>query len=346
MYRRAAPAKDLPADWVLGVDGAEPVPLWIRPDRKITVADVMGYMRDHFQDTELDMTADVGAGPYGLPYRWRPLTWEVDGVEYFNERAVSTQQTGFSFVAQARSWLPDPIGGIFWFGVDDTASTVYFPAYCGATAVPESYAEGAGSFDDVDLGAAFWAFNQVANFTYLRWNLMMEDVRRVQSELESTFLAEVSEVDSAALALYERSPRLARDYLTDYSSRAGNAVVTRWRELYKHLLWKYLDGNVKDEHGDVTHPGYPESWYRMVADATDDRLQMRQTAAEREAAERETAEARKIGDAVITLLEARGVAVGDAVREQVASADDPGIAREWLVRAATAEDAAEVVAED
>ena len=132
-----------------GVEGAEPPPLWIKPDRKLGVRDLMAMMRDHFEGTPLDMTRDVGAGPYALPYRWRPLTWEVDGVKYFNERAVSTQQTGFSFVAQARSWLPDPIGGVFWFGVDDSYSTVYVPLYCGMTEPPYNYAEGTGSFEEV-----------------------------------------------------------------------------------------------------------------------------------------------------------------------------------------------------
>ncbi len=345
MYRRAAPEQHLPVGWVVGEDDAEPVPLWIEPDRKITVADVMRFMRDQFQGTELDMTEDVGAGPYRLPYRWRPLTWEVDGERYFNERAVATQQTGFSFVAQMRGWLPDPIGGILWFGVDDTASTVYFPAYCGATDVPESFAVGTGGFHDVDFDAAFWAFNRVANYAYLRYDAMIEDIRKVQSELESGFLAEVAEIDAAALALYERSPRLARDYLTGYSREAGDGVVRRWNELYRHLLWKYLDGNVKDEHGNVTHPGYPEEWYRMVAEATGERLAMRQTPAEREMAARDAARARELADAVRTLLEARGLEVGDEVAGALDAADDPKVVRDWLVRAATAQTAAEVVDE-
>jgi dipeptidase len=232
----------------------------------------MGYMRDHFQDTPLDMTADVGAGPYGLPYRWRPLTWTVDGTKHFNERAVSTQQTGFSFVAQMRSWLPDPIGGILWFGVDDTYSTVYFPAYAGITEAPYSYREGTGSYHDVTFDSAFWVFNQVANFAYLRYDDMIRDVQRVQQELEGRFMGEVAEVDAAALALYEQSPRLAKEYLTEYSADSGNGAVARWRELSKELLYKYMDGNVKDEFGKPQFKGYPEEWYRMVASATGEKL--------------------------------------------------------------------------
>lgn len=137
MFNRAAPSKQLSDDWVTGKEGAEPIPLWIKPDEKLSVHDVMELMRDHFEGTALDMTADVGAGPYELPYRWRPLTWEAGDKEYFNERATSTQQTGFSFVSQSRGWLPDPIGGVLWFGVDDTYSTVYVPMYCGITRVPK-----------------------------------------------------------------------------------------------------------------------------------------------------------------------------------------------------------------
>ncbi len=350
MFRRAAPSQDLPDDWVEGAADAAPIPLWVKPDHKLTVADVMGFMRDHFEGTPLDMTKDVGAGPFLLPYRWRPLTWEVDGQEYFNERATSTQQTGFSFVAQARSWLPDPVGGVLWFGVDDTASTVYFPAYCGVTAVPHSYARGTGDFQHVDLDAAFWVFNQVANFAYLRYDDMIEDIQAVQRELEGRFLADQPGVDAAALALYQKAPRLARDYLTSYSACAGDGVVARWQELSKLLLWKYLDGNVKDEHGNVTHPPYPEAWYRMVAEATGDRLKMRKVPAqvERERAAEEAAarKAEPLREAVLKLLEARGVVVDDATRQTVGDATDPAQLEAWLVRAATAQTAAEAVAGD
>ncbi|MCK5222658.1 MAG: C69 family dipeptidase, partial [Candidatus Aminicenantes bacterium] len=129
VFNRAAKSRNTTFDYVKGVEGAEPMPLYIKPDKKLNVRDVMELMRDHFQGTEFDMTKDVGAGPFKLPYRWRGLTWKVDGVKYCNERAISTQQTGFSFVSQSRRWLPDPIGGIHWFGVDDTYSTCYVPIY-------------------------------------------------------------------------------------------------------------------------------------------------------------------------------------------------------------------------
>jgi len=343
MFNRAAPSKNLPADWALGIDGAEPVPLWIKPDRKVTVADVMGFMRDHFEDTPLDMTKDIGAGPYVLPYRWRPLTWEADGQEYLNERATSTQQTGFSFVAQARSWLPDPIGGVLWFGVDDTFSTVYFPVYAGVTEVPHSYAETTGSFHEVTWDAAFWVFNQVSNFAYLRYNDMIKDIQVVQQALESKFLAAQPAVDAAALELHEKAPRLATDYLTKYTVDAGEAVAARWRELSKELLYKYLDGNVKNEHGEVTHPGYPEWWYEAVAKATGDDLRVQKLEVEKAREEEAKAKAGQLAESVLALLDARGIEVDDATREEILKTEDVAQAKEWLVRAATAGSAMDVL---
>ena len=282
LFHRTAPSQGISSDLVTASEAVEPLPLWVRPDHKLTVADVMGLMRDHFEGTALDMTGDAGAGPYKLPYRWRPLTWEVDGVEHFNERAVSTQQTGFSFIAQARSWLPDPIGGVLWFGVDDTYSTVYFPVYCGVRQVPSSYAEGNGSLYDFTWDSAFWVFNWVSNFAYLRYSEMIGDIQIVQSELEGRFLSEQAGIESAALALFKDSPRLAVDYLTDYSVTTGDMVTKRWRKLGEDLLVKYLDGNVKTPTNEVTHPGYPETWYRGVAEGSGGRLEMKKLPGEPE----------------------------------------------------------------
>ena len=239
-------------------------------------------MRDHFEDSEFDLNKGVGAGPFSLPYRWRPLTWEVDSVKYLNERATSTQQTGFSFIAQSRSWLPDPIGGIHWFGVDDTYSTVYIPMYCGIQEVPKSFAVGTGSFHEFTWESAFWVFNFVSNFTYLRYCDMIKDVQKVQRELEGRFLADQPEIEKAALALYEKAPQLARDYLTDYSVKQGDAVTKRWMKLGEFLLYKYLDGNVKDEKGNVTHPGYPESWYRRIVNESGAHFKMKKLEGETE----------------------------------------------------------------
>jgi len=275
MFNRAAPSMNLTMDYVKGVANAEPMPLWIKPDKKLSVHDVMEFMRDHFEGTDFDMTKDIGAGPYQLPYRWRPLTWEVDSVVYCNERATSTQQTGFSFVAQSRSWLPDPVGGVFWFGVDDSYSTVYMPMYCGIRKAPHHVAVATGDFQTFTWESAFWVFNWVSNYTYLRYSEMIVDVQKVQRQLEGHFLAMQPQVDKAAVALYEQAPELARDYLTDYSVAMTEKTMKRWTKLGTDLLVKYLDGNLKDEHGKVKHPGYNKSFYRKIIDETGDHFKMR-----------------------------------------------------------------------
>ena len=262
-------------DYALGIKPAEPMPLFIKPDRKLAVRDVMELMRDHFEGTEMDMTHDIGAGPFVLPYRWRPMTWKVDKdakEEYIFERAVSTQQTGFSFVTQSRSWLPNPIGGVFWFGLDDTFSTVYTPMYCGIRQVPNSFAKGTGNFSQFSWDSAFWVFNFVANYAYSRYCDMIQDIQPVQRELEGKFFAVQPELEAAAIDLFKRSPELARDHLTAYSVSEGDAVVRRWKKLGEFLIWKYLDGNVRDSQGNVTHPPYPKEWYQRIIKETGDRF--------------------------------------------------------------------------
>lgn len=270
--------------YVKGEDLGNRMPLFIKPNRKISNYDLMNFMRDHLEGTELDMSKDAGAGPFGLPYRWRPLTWEVDGKQYVNERTTATQQTGFSFVAESRKGLPDIIGGILWFGVDDAASTVYIPMYCGMTRVPFSFAVGNGDLLTYSETSAFWAFNFVSNFAYLRYNLIMEDVRKKQTELEKGFIKKVKMVDEKALAIYEEDPEKARDYLTKFSVDAGNHTVAVWKDLGNYLLVKYMDGNVKREKNGQfqrtkygypvgpEQPGYSEEWKRNVVKDTGDKL--------------------------------------------------------------------------
>ncbi len=262
MFRRAAPSANLTFDEVKGVP--PPLPFAIKPDTKLTLADAMALMRDHFEGTPLDMTKDIGAGPFACPYRWRPMEWKVDGVEYVHERAASTQQTGFSFIAQMRSALPDPIGGVLWFGVDDTYSTVWTPMYCGIREVPRAFAVGTADFHHFSWDSMFWVFNWVANYAYSRYSDMIVDIQQVQRELEGRFIADQPEVERAALALYNQAPGLARDYLTRYSLAQGQIVHDRWKKLGEDLLVKYMDGNVKDAQGNVTHPKYPEYWYRAI----------------------------------------------------------------------------------
>ena len=181
VFRRAAPSLNLSIDYVMGVERAQPLPLWIKPDKKLGAHDVMQLMRDHFEGTPLDLGKDVGAGPYHLPYRWRPLTWKVDGKSYVNERSISTQQTGFSFVAQSRASLPDPIGGVLWFGVDDTFSTVYVPMYAGIRDAPAAFGPGVASLRRYSADSAFWVFNGVANFAYSRYDVVSRAFRPARS---------------------------------------------------------------------------------------------------------------------------------------------------------------------
>lgn len=266
------------------------LPLWIKPDKQLDVKDVMDMMRDHYEGTALDMTQDLGAGPYGLPYRWRGLTWEVDSVEYCNERAISTQQTGFSFVAQCRNWLPDPIGGILWFGVDDSYSTCYAPMYCGITEIPECFAVGNGDLLTYSGTSAFWTFTQVSNYAYLRYNDMIKDIKIVQRTLEDKFVAFVPAIDKAAENLYNTvNEEQARKFITEFSVNEAENMTQRWKDLYHYLIIKYNDGNIKRESngkfvrtetGMPAAPifaGYPEWWYKAVIKATGDHFKVKES---------------------------------------------------------------------
>ncbi|MBP7498170.1 MAG: C69 family dipeptidase, partial [Bacteroidales bacterium] len=263
------------------------MPLYIKPDRKLTIADVISLMRDHYEGTPLDMSKDLGGGPFNSPYRWRPMTWKVDNVDYCHERAVSTQQTGFSFVAQSRGWLPSQIGGIIWFSVDDSYSTVYVPMYCGMIRVPQSYAEGNGSLLEFSWDAAFWVFNFVSNFAYTRYSDMIKDIQKTQSELENYFFTSVPMIDKAAADLYKTNPEAAREYITNFSVNQGDMTVAKWRKLGEYLFVKYMDGNIKIEKdgkfqkngytqaAQPLHPEYPEKWYRAIIKDNGDALKMK-----------------------------------------------------------------------
>ncbi len=262
------------------------MPLWIKPDHKITVHEVMNLMRDHLEGTELDMTKDIGAGPFGCPYRWRPLTWKIDGVTYLNERATATQQTGFTFVAQSRKWLPDPIGGLFWFGVDDAASTVYTPIYCGISEVPETYAEGNGSMIEWSDNSAFWTFNQVSNLAYTRYNVIHPEIHELQQKIENAFITYTPQIDEAAKKLYDKNKKTGIEFITNYSVETANALVYRWKKFYHYLFMKYKDGNImKTENyqlldngngADIPpmpdQPGYGEEWYRLILEKTGEKF--------------------------------------------------------------------------
>lgn len=264
------------------------LPLWVKPDSLLTLRQVMSAMRDHYEDTPLDMRNDPGAGPFKLPYRWRPMEFKVDSVTYLCERAIATQQTGYSFVAQSRSWLPSPIGGIFWFGTDDTDGCVYVPMYCGIRNIPESYAWGNGSMISWSETSAFWTFNQVNNWAYTRYNMIHPEIEEYQARLEKQFIDEVGVTDKQASSLYAGDEQKARDYLTAYVVHTGNKLVGDWKEFYRYLFMRYMDGNLKAAEGrklqdngngknipkKPSHPGYGKEWERVMIQGTGDRLKV------------------------------------------------------------------------
>jgi len=262
MFRRSAPSQNLSPDFQRGVKGAKPYPLWIKPDKKLSLQDVMAIMRDHYEGTEFDMTKGVDAGPFGSPNRWRNLTWEVDGIKYSWERPISTQQTGFSFISQSRSWLPDAIGGVYWYGVDDTYTTCYVPLYCCINDLPKSFT--VGDLQKFSWDSAWWVFNFVANIANLKYSYMIKDIQKVQIALEENFIALQPIIEKTALELSKSDPKLTAKFLTDYSVSHGELVVKRWIELGEYLLTKYNDGYVKDEKGRPRGVGYPSEWLKEV----------------------------------------------------------------------------------
>ena len=252
--------------YAMGDPKAERLPLWIKPDNKISVHEVMELMRDHFEGTPMDMTQDVGAGPFHCPYRWRPMDFNVDGKEYIHERAISTQQTGFSFVAQCRKGFADHLGGIIWFGVDDTYSTCYCPMFCAIDSIPLCFREGNGSMSQYSPTSAFWLFNRVSNFCYLRYDSMIVDVRNMQKECEDYFISSVENLKSTSTPAQ----------LTGLSHHLAEIMMEAWNRLDQLLLTKYIDGNikyVKDGQIETTptgvvrfpqQPPYPDWFYRAI----------------------------------------------------------------------------------
>lgn len=263
IFRRAAPsqAESFDPAYHRGDPQAQPYPLWIKPDTKLSTADVMALMRDHYEGSPYDMTKGLDAGAFGAPERWRPIAWEVDGNKYSWERPISTQQTGFSFVSQSRAWLPDAVGGVYWYGLDNTWTTCYVPLYAGITALPESYTR--GSIDEFSWDSAWWVFNFVANLADSKFSQMSPEIRKLQQELEGLFFDLQPAVDQTAAVLWKQDPKLAQRYLTDYSLCHAELVVRRWKKLGERLLMKYNDGYVNEE-GLAPEQGYPENWLREV----------------------------------------------------------------------------------
>ena len=284
MFSKATGQAYLP--YVQG-ESKEPMPLYVKPDRKLSVRDIQQAMRDHYEGTPLDITQDLGAGPFQMPYRLSPLTFKVDGQEYFNERPISTQQSAFSFVSQMRANLPDAIGGVLWFGLDDANMTVFTPVYCNTDRIPASYAEGEGDCVTFSWNSAFWIYNWVADMIRPRYSQMVDDMRTVQNELENTYAYAQEGVESAAMKLYNENPEKAKEFLTDYTNMCAQTAVDRWKQLGEFLIVRYNDGVrklvkngklVRPTTGNVApleRPGYPEQFLKDVVKATGDRYKVK-----------------------------------------------------------------------
>lgn len=285
-FRRFNDGADRYFAWV-DAKSDEPMPLYIIPDRKVSPEGMQEAMRDLFQGTPYDMTLDVGAGPFHVPYRWRPMDFEVDGHTYTMERAIATQQTGWSFVSQSRDWLPDPVGGVFWFGTDDTNTTVYMPFYCGMTQVPSELQY--GDVNTLDLNSNFWVNNIVANEAYTRYDRMIPDIRKVQCGLEKGFFKELPGNDTMLAGAVEANDMEAyRNAANRLGAEAAKKATDAYRNLAGYLFVKFMDGNQKktDKDGNFmkseyglplypTFPGYDRQYYERIVKETGDHFKIK-----------------------------------------------------------------------
>lgn len=289
-FRRFNDGADRYFAWV-NADSNEPMPLYIIPDRKVSPEGMQDAMRDRFQGTPYDMTQDVGAGPYHVPYRWRPMEYEMDGKKYLMERAIATQQTGWSFVSQSRDWLPDPVGGVFWFGTDDTNTSVYMPLYCGMTEVPAELAQ--GDVNTFDINSNFWVNNIVANEAYHRYDMMIPDIRKVQNKLEKGFFEQVKANDPKLKAMVEAGDMDAyRNAVNALGAQDAKEATDRYRDLAIYLFVKFMDGNrkktdadgnfIKSQYGVPVYPefpGYDKKYYENIVKESGDHFLIKSTPA-------------------------------------------------------------------
>ena len=263
--------------WALGKDkDAEDMPLWIVPNRKLSVADVENGMRDHYEGTALALdTTSIGGGIYEMPYRPTPLTFTVDGKQYFNERPISTQQTAFTFVSQLRSWLPREIGGVLWFGNDDANMVAYTPVYCGNTVQPACYNTKGADAVTFSSDNAFWLCNMVSNMVYPRYSQLFPELKAVRDSLETSYFANQTSIEKQAADLYKTDKAAALKLLNNYSNTKADEMLVSWKHLATRIIVKYNDMAVKKEKDgkllqSVTSPGYPASFGRKLVKETGD----------------------------------------------------------------------------
>ena len=269
--------------WASGDATAEPMPLYFKPKAPLSLQDVQRGMRDHYENTPFDITNDLGAGPYKMPYRISPLSCEVDGKEYFNERPISTFQTAFTFVAQLRSFMPDAVGGVMWFGTDDANMVVYTPVYCCATAVPDCYAKQYADPVEFSWKSSFWVFNWVSNMIYPKYSMVIDDMRNVQENLENGIYELSREVEQKALDAVKASPEYAVAMLTDFTCNSAETALAEWKKFGEKIIVKYNDFVVKKEENgkikrsntglvdEIVRPGYPKEFWKKIAEETGNR---------------------------------------------------------------------------
>jgi dipeptidase len=262
IYRRSCPSENFSDAFFRGKPGVEDYPLFVKPDKKLSLHDVMGLMRDHYEGTPYDMTKGVDAGPFGSPMRARDLAFNVDGKSYMWERAISTQQAGFVVVNQTRKDLPDPIGGVTWFTPDEASTSCFTPLYCAIEALPEPYVK--GTYQKFSWDSAWWVMNVVSNLAYDRWSRVYPDIQKAQTEQESALLTMQPVIEQAAAKLAATDEKLARAFLTNYSVSTGEAVFRRWRGLAEQILTRHVDAYLKDANGHPSAPGYSAEWLRRV----------------------------------------------------------------------------------
>lgn len=273
--------------YAMGDNTQKRMPLYVKAKHKLSIKEVADMMRDHYEGTAMDMTKDIGAGGNTLPYRWRPMDFEVDGKTYLNERAIATQQTGFWFVGQSRSYMPKEIGGIFWFAVDDASTSPLTPIYTSSTAISSHYALGNGSMIEYSPTSMFWLTNRIAQFAYLRYDQIGAEVRSEIDKHENAKIAETKAIDKTATIMAQESPLFVSEFLTNYSVNTANALFEKWRKMDEYLLVKYIDGNTKKQnpngtfmnngHSTTIPPtpnwaGYNEMWKRAVKENAGYRL--------------------------------------------------------------------------
>ena len=286
-FNRYASGMERYFDFVDMVEGAEVLPLYVKPDRLLSHRDIQDALGDHFEGTPWDMTKDVGGGPFHSPYRWRPMHFEVDGVTYTHERAIGTQQTGFSFVAEMRGWLPREVGAKTWFAADDAATAIFMPIYNNILEAPLCLRVGNGDMLTFSWTSAFWMTNWVANQCYSRYEDMKVDVDRVRNEIMDRWDAETDSIDAQAVALLKNSTSDVTAFLNEYTARESNDATEAYKELGIYLLVKYLDGNIKQEkdgefartpYGIADHPQQPkysEEFYRAIVNQIGDKIKVK-----------------------------------------------------------------------